>query len=306
MTTHSARAEEAQFEVFPENWLAEGLTEFPFYSFYLGAPDINGKAFLPNFSPKMGSRLFYKGAGLAFTTPLPTTEAENYRRGQSDQTSFILTPYRRRFGFDLYYQHFKGFYEDGPFTEFSRNKPNRYAQLPEATVNNIGVNSYYVLKPESYSLAASFNQTEFQMSDGGSPLLSGFFNHLTIHPGEAFIPGSDPGADQSPPNLTQGDTYSLGGGAGYGYSFVKGRRYITLQEILGLGVVYEQAHRPDGSNAQGIVPALKINLNFSAAYNFRTFVMGAKFLFDSMTTKLADEEISSNLITIQLFFGGRF
>ena len=57
------------FEPVLEPGLTRALVEFPVYSFYLGSPDINGVAYVPNFSPRLGVHLSWKEIGFTFTSP---------------------------------------------------------------------------------------------------------------------------------------------------------------------------------------------------------------------------------------------
>ena len=124
------------FEALEGPVLVQGVLELPFYSFYLGAPNVKGVAYLPSFAPRLGPRIMWKNIGATVTFALPIPKNEKYRRGTSDQRNFILNSYWRQNAVDLYYQKFRSFYVSSPFRELSVNKPARYPQLPDAEVTN--------------------------------------------------------------------------------------------------------------------------------------------------------------------------
>jgi hypothetical protein len=292
------------FDAFPQDWLVEGFTDFSFYSFYLGAPAVQGVAYLPNFSPKLGVATTYKGASLSLSLPLPAQEVE--RRGNSDQASVIFNPSFRGFSMDIYYQYYRGFYEDSPLTEIAPNRPDRYPQLPDTVVNNYGLNAYFALAPSAFSILSAFRQLERQRQSGGSILLSPFFNRLSISNDGRFIPGSSPNSPATGPNLAQGVFDTAGGGLGYGYAFVRGPWFIAMQGIAGLGAQYQQIDRADGSIDDQLALALKLNGRLAAGYNGDERAAGVAFLGDSLSARIGDEQFSSSLVSAQAFYGERF
>jgi hypothetical protein len=286
-------------------FLLEALTEYPVFSFYLGAPAQDGVAYVPNTDPKVGLRLFIDGIGIAATVPVGLSYDDDLR-GKSEQASFIISPFRRSFGFDLYYQWYKGFYEVNPLTEIKPNKPARYPQLPDATAWNIGINSYFLLDSSNYSLAAAFVQTERQTASGGSWLVEPFFNENRIDLGGVFIPSTDPNLKQVQPDLHTASTKTFGSGFGYGHAWIVDRFYFTLLAAVGGGYQAIEVADIDGTQFSTACLALKANANGSIGYNFDNFVIGIKGLVDSLGTSVNSTEITSTTANIQFYFGGRF
>lgn len=286
--------------------LIRGLIEFPVYSFYLGAPRINGVAYVPNFSPRLGLHTSWKEYGLTFSIALPLPKEEIERRGNSDQFNLVLNRYWRRYGLDLYYQSYRGFYVASPFTELNVQKPSRYPQLPDAHVINSGFNWYQVLHPERYSLSASFAQNEIQLVSGGSWLLTGFFNHLQMKSGEAFIAGSDPNSMQTRPELQSGTFQTVGAGGGYGHTWIKEKAFLTVQGISGAGAQIQQIDELNGQRENRISLAFKLNANAAIGYTKQSYVIGGKVLADALVSNVKNTQIFSTLVNGQVFFGARF
>lgn len=297
---------ESTFKNVEHPWLAAGVFEFPFYWFYLGAPAIKGSAYVPNFLPRLGAKVGYKDFGAQITLGLPIlSKSEQNRRGKSSQNGLTVNSYWRQNAFDLYFQRFTGFYVSDPFTEAKPSKPARYPQLPDTTVTNWGLNWYYVSNPERYSLKAAFDQNEFQLRSGGSWIFNPFYNHLEMYLGSVFIPGSDSSVT-SLPNLATGRFDTLGLALGYGYTYINAHFFATAQGAIGPGVQYQRIHRNDGNESDVTGIAAKFNVNLATGWNYSEYVGGMKVLIDSLSAKVVDTQVTSSLISVQLFYGRRF
>lgn len=304
-TDFAGKAQEV-FEKFEGPFRIQGILEFPFYSFYLGAPAIQGVAYVPSFAPRLGPRILWKEIGITMTFALPIPEVERHRRGTSDQTEIILNSYWRQNAIDLYYMRMRGFYVTSPFREFSVHKPERYPQLPEALVTNYGFNWYYVSNPENYSLKAAFDQSEFQLQSGGSWLTSPFYNHLEMSLGTRFIAGVGDDSITGIPNLASGRFDTLGASFGYGYTYIDGRFFASALGALGPALQIQKLSQADGHDNTNYSLAVKINVNAASGWNYKDYVAGVKLLLDSLSSRVAGTEVASNLVSGQVFFGARF
>lgn len=302
----SETAETASFATIDKKWMVQGVLEAPFYSFYLGAPAVNGVAYLPNFAPRLGPRIVYRDFGALVTFGLPLPGYEKRRRGDSTYRNFILNSYWRQDAFDIYFQKFRGFYVASPLTELSDKKPDRYPQLPDAQVLNFGLNWYHVFNPSRYSLKAAFDLSEFQIKSGGSWMMNPFYTHAEIFLGNKFIAGSDPNALTSIPNLAAGRFDTLGCTFGYGYNYVDGHFFTAAQLAWGPGLQVQRFQRSDGNDSDVLTAAAKLNINLAIGWNESIYNAGVKVLVDSLWAKVQDTQVSSSLVSGQLFFGGRF
>lgn len=287
-------------------WLVTGVLDVPVYTFYLGAPAVKGVAYLPNFAPRLGARVLYKNIGGIMTFGLPIPEREIERRGDSKQTNIVLSNYWRRMAMDVYYQRIRGFYANSPFTEFSTSRPDRYPQFPDTRVLNVGANGYYVLNPDTYSLKAAFEQTEFQQQSGGSWILHAFANHTELSIGDEFIPGSSSSELTEVPNVASGRFDTWGVAAGYGQTWIRRYLFVTGQIVWGPGIQYQELQRRDGTESTHVSIAAKLNINAAVGYNSTDYVAGAKVIADSIWARVETTEVSSSLVTGQLFYGQHF
>ena len=305
----SAHAENIpdDFSKWKTDWTVQGVLEFPFHSFYLGAPAIHGVAYLPNFVPRLGPRITYKDTGVMVTFGLPIPEAEKTRRGDSTHSGLTINSYWRELALDAYFHKFRGFYASSPFTELSFNKPERYPQLPDARVTVYGLNVYHATNRRAYSFQAAFDFNEIQTKSGGSVVVAPFFNHFAISLGQTFIPGSDPSGLEEMPNLASADMNTFGAGGGYGHTWVFKRGFqASAQGTIGPGLQMQRIKREDGDEFERLGVAVKLNVNVSGGYNSATRLAGAKVLVDSLWAELPGSHVYSSLVNIQLFAGLRF
>ncbi|MGE4132253.1 MAG: DUF4421 family protein [Bdellovibrionales bacterium] len=294
------------FQPIQHRWSVAGVLDFPIYSFYLGAPDVNGVAYVPNFAPRLGPKVTYKDFGAMVTFGLPLPGVEKKRRGQSSLTSVVFGSYWRGDALDIYYQNIKGFYVASPFTELSFNKPERYPQLPDARVLNFGLNWYHVKNPRQYSLKAAFDLSEKQLKSGGSWVYNPFYNHLEISVGNEFIPGIDNDALVELPNLASARSDTVGMTMGYGQTWIHQRLFASALGGLGPALQYQQFSRADGNNTQKLGFSAKLNINLSAGWNSEDYFLGGKFLLDTLWSQISDVQVWSSLINFQVVFGRRF
>ena len=286
--------------------LVQGIAEFPFYNFYLGAPNIQGVGYWPSFAPRLGPRIMWKDLGVVFTFALPIPTVEQQRRGSSEATEIVLNSYWRRNAIDLYYYRIRGFYASSPWSELDFSQPARYPQLPDAVVSDYGANWYFVIDPDQFSLKAAFDQNEFQVKSGGSFLINPFYNHFEMSLGTVLIPGIGDDSLQSVPNLASAKLDSIGSSVGGGYSFIKGRFFATGLASVGPGLQIQQVQTAAGDFNTYYNLAIKINVNLAAGWNLKSYVGGVKFLLDSMNSWVENTEVASNIWSGQLFLGARF
>ena len=287
-------------------WMVLGVLEFPFYSFYLGAPAVHGVAYLPNFAPRLGPKIIYKDVGATFTFGLPIPANEKRRRGDSTHAGLVLNSYWHQNALDIFFHRFRGFYVSSPFTELSFNKPERYPQLPDARVTTYGINWYHVADPDRYSLRAAFDLTEFQLRSGGSWIYNPFYNHLQISVGNEFVPGIGSESLVALPNLASGRMETFGLAAGYGYTYIRGHLFATAQLVLGPAVQFQRFQRNDGNDTETMTFSAKANLNASTGWSHEDYVGGFKLLVDTLWAEVSDTQVYSSLVNVQAFFGHRF
>lgn len=280
-----------------------GVLEFPIYSFYVGSPNINGKAFVPNFAPRLGPRVAWKKLGVRATFALPIPSAEIERRGESKQRNFIFNFYWKKYALDLYYQRFRGFYIASPFTELEVDRPSRYPQLPDAEVRHFGFNFYYKTHPTEFNFDNAFDQTQREAKAGRSTIIVPFYRHWKMDLGNRFIEGSD-GTTTTMPNLAAGTFDTVGCTFGRTRTWVKDSVFLSLLWGLGPGLQI-QKYLDSGNEFSKIAVAGKLNLNGSVGMRHKDYAYGAQAMLDTLYSRISGTEIYSTLASVEFFFNKR-
>lgn len=302
----SAPNSSENFVEFKEAYQAVVFIDYSSYSVYFGAPSVIGSAYLPNTGPRLGVEFDTKSVGLSLSLALPPPEGEVDRRGYSRSAGIIFNKYWRNFGIDAYDQTYHGLYADNPYSELGSTRSARLAQLPDATVVNIGINSYYVFDPNRYGLSAAFGLTENQQISGGSFLISGIYNHLDLSLGNTFIPGSGPLDPSALPDFSYGQFDTVGVAGGYGHYFKIQNWYLAGQALGGPALQLQRTSRPIEGYAANLTLALYANVNVAAGYNFGEYTVGTKILWQGLASEIRNLQFSTFLLSGNLFLARRF
>lgn len=296
------------FEDIKKPFLLRPFFEIPTYSFYLGAPDVQGFAFVPNFAPRLGLTASWNGTQLSASFSLPIPKEEVDRRGVSEQQSYIFHTQLFDHPMDLYYQRYRGFYAGNPVHEFSVNKAERYTQFPQASVNNIGINFYYVFNRESYSPRAAFDYTKIPQRNGGSWYLMPFVSHLIIDMGDEMIIGSESDAIQAWPDIHKLSLLSAGTTVGYGHSWILANEntIFSAQGSLGPGAQRQISEDRQFIREETVGFSGKAGGRITLARNTQDETWGGRALVDVLYSRLGSRDLYSTVLTLQLFYGARF
>jgi hypothetical protein len=303
-----SQEEEPRFESVEKTWKLQPFLDFPSYSYYLGAPDVHGHAYVPNFSPRLGLTVGIRQIEVTYASALEMPEEEIQRRGQTEQNSLILQTRWRSMAVDLYVQNYRGLYAGNPLTEVDTQRPKRYTQFPDAAVNNFGINFYYLFSEDKYSFKAAFNQKEIQTQSGGSFFLMPFYNHLDLQTGNRIIVGSDPNSLQVLPKMKSINLKTLGLVYGFGYTWVipNSSWYWVGQAGVGPAVQYQQEMSRQNSETLATALAGKFNFNSALAKNTQDETFGIKIIWDTMYSRLGSLDMYSTVIVGSFFYGYRF
>ncbi len=294
------------FLPYTENNFARIIVNFPSYSFYLGPPDINGVAYVPNFSPRLGAEYQYKEFGLGFSIALPLPKEEIDRRGRSEQMDFQINKQWRGRGYDAFFQSYKGFYIASPWNELKISKPSKYPQLPDAAILHYGFNYYQLLDDSNYSLKAAYSQMEKQIRSGGSFLWTLFYDHLEMNRGDQFTPGSDESLNNRFPELRSAYLNTWGFTFGYGYTFLYKSFQVSAQITAGPGIQFQKYQDGISSSEDNTHLALKGTLNGGIGYSIKDHYFGGKFILDTVLSHVEGTDVYSSLISGSLYYGLRY
>ena len=238
--------------------------------------DQNDKSFQPNSPMKIGLGLAIKNTVLNISYGAAITQTSNKDHGKTKALDFQLHQYGRYFVLDLFYQKYKGFYNDD----------NGVSLYPNTTVQITGAEGTYIFKGNKLSAKAAFQQSEKQLKSVGSFVLGGGIYNFRIKEVNDLFPWENNNIN----NL------QLGASAGYAYSWVINEHWL-LSGIATVGANFgNETHLLEKGNVK-IYPAVFTRGSFG--YHKNDWAVNFSFLINNKSLYV-DEEDSFNISSLNM------
>jgi hypothetical protein len=250
----------------------------------------------------VGLYVFELAVELAFAVPLD--EQSKYIYGESAARDIQLNVLGKKWGGDVFYQKYNGFYVNDESVKIPPGTP--YPQRGDIATRNYGVTLNYTFNHGRFSFRSAYNYVERQLRSSGSFLLFGSLSSFRAA-GDSAILG-DPyapefGADAYIKNIR---VTSLSIAPGYTHSLIyKG---FFLNGALAIGPSHNWlAFTPENANTKHDI---KFNAYFSAriglGYNGDHIFGGISFMSQARTAKFETVQLSSANNLFKILIGYRF
>ncbi len=244
----------------------------------------NGKAidYNANTPLALGGAIYYKSFGIsAFKGLFKNEDESDY--GKTKYSDFQFFYFFRKFGSELYFQKYQGYYLNNP-ESYGYKTGDSNSKRTDINAKNIGINAYYIFS-DDYSFKAFMNQTERQKKWDWTFLIMGSYNYLKVNSSYSMIPDSE--------KIKYGDNADYRGGIyniisaapGFGITAPVSDFYISTAIFFGFGKSLRES-----------VVFTKFNSKIAAGYNGDNLFTGMTFSLDSLAT-----ENTMNLTTFSLY-----
>ncbi len=255
--------------------------------------------FYPNSGIMFGIDFNYNGFGIAFVAEYPNSQSEIIEEGKSEYIEYGLYYFTRKLGVEVHFQKYKGFYIDEP--------EEYHTKRPDLKINNYGINIYYALFRNAFSLKAAFNQSEIQEKWAGSPLIMISYNMLQVDADYSLIPEDEQIYYRKDANFTGGEFHAVDIGLGYAFTFTFYHFFLTPCIILGGGARYIDISNENEDIEDTYFSLLdKIILKMSLGYNGENIFTSVVLNFDATGYEKDNIYIETMSAYMGFNFGVRF
>ncbi len=229
----------------------------------------------PNGNSSIGLAFNYKWIGFGFSFKLANPE-KDLDLGQSRAFDFQTNLLFRKGVFDIFYQHYKGFYLSNSAGMIA-NWPDgdTYLIRPDIAVRSVGANYTHVFNPKKFSYISSFSQTESQRRSAGSLILGLGLNYHRVWGDSSLVVSNliypEAFADDS---IQQLSGLSTSARFGYAYTLViRQRFFLSLSLDAGLSNNFS-AYRSEDKNHYNLNIASNAAFKIAGGYNYKRWFVG--------------------------------
>lgn len=243
-----------------------------------------------DFRATMSFAVTYRGISLGFAIN-PAKLA-----GRSKDNELNLVSYGNKFGFDAAYLSSKTY--NGTVTSGDRKIKVSKGMVSQ---NAINFNAYYAFNGRRFSLPAAFTQSYIQRKSAGSVMLGVSFDGQKVYiaPDEAI----------NYDGVTM-RIMDVGIGAGYGYNFVAGKRWLFHISTVPTFDVFVKSHISEGERRLNLsyhFPSVIITARGAAIYSWKQKFTGATMVFTSSSVGSRNKlHVMRDKWRMRVFYGFRF
>lgn len=258
----------------------------------------------PNNAFSMGVGMYLLELGFELTFAVPLEEKDIQKFGKSKARDYQLNIIGKKWGGDLFYQKYSGFY----LTDRDAPVPNGspLPQRNDITTRNFGLSVNYVFRDTKFSFRSPFTYADRQLKSNGSLLAFGTINSFRVS-GDTAITPFQYRAELGPASDFKGLRYTtLSVAPGYGHNFIYRKFFLNLTVSIGPAYHWIEYTKNDGTirNDDSINSFAAARLGIG--YNSDRFFGGIGFLTQSRNVRFQQLYFSNATSTFKILLGYRF
>jgi hypothetical protein len=259
--------------------------------------------FRPNRTYSLGVGLYLFEVAAELAVAIPVAEKKTDLFGKSKARDIQLNMLGKKFGLDMYYQRYRGFYVTDRDNEPGRDMP--YPQRGDIVSRNLGVTGSYIFNNKKFSLRSVYNFSERQIYSAGSFIALVNLGRFTLEADSSILDSSQElvFTNESFKNLRY-STFSVA--PGYSYNLIY--RSFFLNGTLGIGPahhwIYYQHETGKGEREIGINSFVAARIGIG--YNGERVFGGISFLTQGSNVKFEEARFSNNNASFKILMGYRF
>lgn len=260
--------------------------------------------YLPNTMVNGSIGVAYKNFSISVGTELDGSQKNEEEYGKTDYQDYLLTYYERKFGGDVFYNSYQGFFLDNP-TDYGNKPGDSTAKRPDLKMKYYGLNGFYIFS-DNYSLSSSFDFGERQLKSGGSILAMVSISQLMIDSQRSLVPPARETKFDKRAGYRGGQYSAISLLPGAAYTLTVNKFFITGVLFFGGGLI----HKKQTSNAGDSTSTTyfgKTNARLSTGFNNDLLFGGIQVYGDfSGFSSENDTSVKFDNVQLSFYFGVRF
>jgi hypothetical protein len=301
-----------------QNVAAAGAAEKPFSlrlkgqyrSLELVASDQTAEAlvsteFLPNVRAMAGVDVSYNGFGFGGTFKVPGTGRDSSQYGTSSAQDYLAYYFGNRWGADLYYQRYSGYYAQYPNGKTDITTSDL---RPDLKATYVGGNFYFSLN-EKYNIRSGFRHDNLSSGFQFGFLIGASTNYYSIAAERSLLLSSQEIKFPEYAGFRNGEYWNLSLMPGIGLMYTEGGRfYISFILMVGGGVSQSDITVNTGRISR-LTDNYKGNAKITLGVNADSFQTGMAFMTDFIGAGAFNRNtyvIGSNLIAFDVVINLKF
>ena len=253
-------------------WFGIGNDSFAFSVESLGGQSktIQYEPNIPGLS-RLGLNAYGFGASVSFRADVKDLDTQ---KGQSEFSDFQLGYHNTKWGLDLFYQEYKGFYISN--TAAIGGSTNTYYTFPDLQFRHYALMGRWAFDNQGFSISNLMNQPEQIKKTAGSYfIIAGVRHHTLESDSSSIIPTQYNGINTDMDDLRSVRTHSVNLGLGAGKYWVSDSHFFigAVFDLLGTYGLY--SYKLVSSEFSSSYATISFNLKPGLGYsgeNFRTGV----------------------------------
>ena len=230
-------------------------------------------AFVPNIKGTIGVSLNLKYTSLSYSQKLNAGILDEEKYGATKYFTFSSESYHKKFGLELSYQQYKGFYRPGNVLTFRPLQAR-----PDIRFYHANVSLLFFGNSKKFNFAAAFSQSKKQLKSAGGLVVTSAFNFKNLIADSSLISKEIDTKDYFG-NYTGVKNFAyipLELRFGYAYNFVIKRNWFVCPYLsAGSGVTIYRYKNKSESN---IIPAIYTIMQFrlAAGYSYGRYFVSSQ------------------------------
>lgn len=250
----------------------------------------------------VGMYLFELAFELTFAVPMKEQDKRIY--GESHARGLQLNVLGKKWGGDIFYQKYSGFYIDDPNVTIPAGAA--YPQRPDIGTHNLGVSVNYTFNYNKFSFRSAYNYVERQLRSSGSFLLFGSLSSFKADADSAILGKQYADAFGVDSQIQKVKTTSLSVAPGYTYSVIYKGFFLNGMLAIGPSHNWLNYMTDDGKTKYDIKLDAFVAARLGLGYNGDHFFGGLSFMTQGGTAKLDNVQLRSSNGVFKILIGYRF